>query len=103
MIGFFPSHVTISPEILQLLEGIARKNGELGTIRRDVRIDAQIESIATVDAVHFSTKIEGNKLTRDQVARALGSKKVRLPRRDLKEVLNYSRARKIVREWALKG
>src|SRR4051812_10205202 len=102
MIDFVPSHVTIDLELLQLIEAISLKQGELSAIRRDVRDDNEIESIAAVDAVHFSTKIEGNPLTRDQVTQALESKRIKVATRDLNEVLNYSRTRRMVREWALK-
>lgn len=99
---FKPSSISIDSEILHLLEAISRKQGELSALKRDFREDVQIESIAAVDAVHFSTKIEGNALSRDQVTQALELKKVRAAARDLHEVLNYSRGRRAVREWALK-
>jgi Fic family protein len=93
------------------MEAISRKQGELDGLKRDVRRDihdgARIESIAAVDAVHFSTKIEGNTLSRDQVTQALQvsqtKKKLKAPTRELNEVLNYSRVRRMMREWSLKA
>jgi Fic family protein len=100
---FVPSRISLSPEILHFLEVISRKQGELSGYRRSARDDFHIESIAAVDAVHFSTKIEGNALSRDQVTQALEQKKVSAAPRDLHEVLNYSRARRDVWDWSLKG
>lgn len=88
------------------MEAISRKQGELDALKRDIRDDARIESIAAVDAVHFSTKIEGNTLSRDQVTQALQASqvknKLKAPARELNEVLNYSRVRRLMREWSLK-
>lgn len=103
MSEFKPSRVQITPEILRLLEVISRKQGELTAIQGGLSELGEIESIAAVDAVHFSTKIEGNTLSRDQVTQALQSKHEKANTRDLYEVLNYSRTRRLVREWSLKG
>lgn len=104
MAGFTPSRIQLDTDILQLLEAISRKQGELSAQQRNVRDDLEIESIAAIDAVHYSTKIEGNTLSRDQVTVALKEpKKAKTPTRDLHEVLNYSRARRSLREWALKS
>jgi len=103
MAGFVPSVIGLDAEIVSLLEVISRKQGELSVHKRRIQDEVTLESAAIVDAVHFSTKIEGNSLSRDQVTQALESKKVKAPTRDLNEVLNYSRARRLVREWSLKG
>src|SRR4051794_10597275 len=103
MAKFISSSIIIDSELLHLIEVISRKQGELSAIKRDIRDDMQIESIAAVDAVHYSTKIEGNTLTRNQVTEALASKTAKkAATRDLNEVLNYSRARRMIRDWALK-
>lgn len=102
--AFEPFQISLDAEILSLLEAISKKQGELSASKRGVRDDFQIEGIAAVDAVHFSTKIEGNTLSRDQVTQALHSPKgVRVPTRALNEVLNYSKARRMVREWSQKA
>lgn len=102
-IEFIPSTISIDSEILQLLETISRKQGELSAHKHSLQDQQEIESIAAIDAVHFSTKIEGNHLTRDQVTQALKSKEPKSPNHDLREVLNYSRARKLARDWAIKS
>jgi Fic family protein len=100
---FTPSRITIDSEILSLMEAISRKQGELDRVQRNTREDSRFESMAAVDAVHFSTKIEGNTLSRDQVTQALQTKKPRASVRDLNEVLNYARVRQMVREQVLKS
>ncbi|MEK7690697.1 MAG: Fic family protein [Bdellovibrionota bacterium] len=101
-IEFMPSTISIDAEVLQLLEAISRKQGELSAHQHSIRDQQEIETIATIDAVHFSTKIEGNHLSRDQVTQALKTKEPKSPNHDLREVLNYSRARTLAREWVSK-
>jgi len=101
-IEFIPSTISINTEVLQLLETISRKQGELSAHQHSLQNQLEIEAIATVDAVHFSTKIEGNLLSRDQVTQAL-ELTPKSTNHDLQEVLNYSRARKIAKEWVLKN
>lgn len=62
-IEFIPSIINIDSEILQLLEAISRKQGELSAHQHSFQDQLQIETVATIDAVHFSTKIEGNHLS----------------------------------------
>lgn len=101
--SFIPSTISFTPELLHLLEQIARKQGELLAFHGNIEAQMEIESVAMIDAVHFSTKIEGNTLTRDQVTQALNTKKNRKTTRDLNEVLNYSRVRKSLRTWSNKN
>ena len=78
--------------------------GALSTQNQLIVDHTTIESQAAIDAVHFSTRIEGNALTRDQVTEALFQKKLKSKSsRDLKEVLNYSRTRQLIRNWSLKN
>ena len=103
MAQFVPSSIRIDSEVLGLLEAVSRKQGELSAHRHRIRNETSLNSAAAVDAVHFSTKIEGNALSREQVTQAIDSGKVKAPAHDLREVLNYSRTRRMVREWSLKG
>jgi Fic family protein len=102
MAAFLPSTLTIDAEILRLLEAISLKQGELSAHRHLLHDEASLVASAIVDAVHYSTKLEGNSLSRDQVTRALETGKVKAPAHDLREVLNYSRVRRTVREWSLR-
>jgi len=95
----------LSPEGIGLLEKIARLEGEIRASARDLKSDATIQAEAAIDSVHYSTRIEGNALTREQVTRALTGKRPSVGRRerDLKEVLNYSKTRHMLFERAAKG
>lgn len=103
MAVFKPSQLTVDASIIGLLEAISRKQGQLSGLSRYVQDDLRIAGVAAVDAVHFSTRIEGNALTRDQVTQALEKGKVRKTSRDLREVLNYARARRESRAWVHQG
>lgn len=98
MIKFKPHPYTFDSTVVNLISEISSLQGELSTSVRAVKDDYQISALANIDAVHYSTKIEGNKLTRDQVTKALeGNKKISL-NHDLHEILNYSKARKFILE-----
>ncbi len=51
MFEFTPSRIGIDSQVLQLLEAISHKQGELSTQKRDISGDLQIESVAPIDAV----------------------------------------------------
>jgi Fic family protein len=83
-------------EIVQSIEQLAKMQGELQGFRRSIQNELSIHSLANIDAVHYSTKIEGNLLTLQQVTQALAGqlKKSQVKHhRDLKEILNYAKAR----------
>ena len=97
MIKFNPSSYTIDSTIISLISEISAFQGELSTTVRAFRDDYQINALANIDAVHYSTKIEGNTLTRDQVTKALEQKTSRKSfNHDIQEVLNYSKARRFI-------
>jgi Fic family protein len=101
---FYRPVYRLTPEGITLLEKIARFEGEIRASVRDLGSDFAIQAEAAIDAVHYSTRIEGNALTREQVTRALTGKHQGLSRkqRDFKEVMNYSQARHFVLEKATK-
>ena len=82
----------LSGQILSLLARVAEKQGALNTMKLHVQDVSYIYRLANVDAVHFSTKLEGNLLTHEEVTRALNKKGLQTGR-DIKEVLNYGKAR----------
>jgi Fic family protein len=102
-ISFTPAALTVDSEVLRLLEAVSRNQGLLSAQEHSLDDHRQMEAVAAIDAVHFSTKIEGNHLSRDQVTRALQAKKRQPRSRDLREILNYSRARKSAKEWVRMG
>jgi Fic family protein len=86
-------YFNISPKIVEEIEIISRMQGEL---RQNPALPVNLEAIglAAVDAVHFSTKIEGNPFTHKQVTDALrGRLKSHKDQRSFKEIINYSKAR----------
>lgn len=63
--------------IIRLISEVSRLQGELQGLRLPVANLLDIQSLAQVDSVHFSTKIEGNALTHKQVTEILLKKKDR--------------------------
>lgn len=98
MIEFKPHPYTFDSKVVNLISEISALQGELSTSVRAIKDEYQISSLANIDAVHYSTKIEGNKLTRDQVTKTLESNKKISLNRDIYEILNYSKTRKFILE-----
>jgi Fic family protein len=84
---------TYTSEIVNKISQISSLQGQLHSSQLDVQTHHELMFSANVDAVHFSTKIEGNPLTLKQVTEALKKSKIAKPDRSLKEIINYSRAR----------
>jgi Fic family protein len=83
--------------IVKLLQEISLRQGEISNSSISTQHQEELFQIATVDSVHYSSKIEGNPLTIEQVTIALNAqKKPKTQTRNLKEVLNYSKARNYV-------
>ncbi|MBU4267897.1 MAG: Fic family protein [Acidobacteria bacterium] len=100
---YIPNY-TLNNIILKNFEEIARMQGELSSLSSSVANELEIMALANVDAVHYSTKIEGNKLTLKQVTKVLtGNLKGFKQERNIKEVLNYSKVRSLLFEKADKG
>ncbi|HPS90643.1 MAG TPA: Fic family protein [Methanothrix sp.] len=66
--------------------------------------EAELRAHARVRAVHYSTYIEGNRLTMSQTKAVMADAKVQIAdrERDVSEVRNYWNALLRVEEWALK-
>jgi Fic family protein len=93
----------ISNSLIKKLTDASAKEQRLKSIILPINSKLDISYIANIDAVHFSTKIEGNQLTYKQVTDILHGKKLNIKHeRDLKEVLNYSKARSVLFNKALK-
>jgi Fic family protein len=96
---------TLTPAIVRSLvlievarEAVGRANltpGEREALRRQARLRS----------THFSTRIEGNRLTLDEATRVITESGVRLPgrERDIGEVRHYWHALRRVEEWAAEG
>lgn len=99
----YKPYFTYSEEIIKLIEEISRMQGELQGVKRTIENELSVHTLANLDAVHYSTKIEGNRLTIKQVTDVLSGKfdkKNIKNERDLKEILNYSKARAFLKEKA---
>lgn len=89
-------------KIFSLTQDISKMEGELQGLFHSFKNEEGLLFRANVEAVHFSTKIEGNQLSLKQVTGALEGAKIKVAhQRDLREVLNYSKARALVMERAL--
>jgi len=89
-------------KIVSLIQEISKMEGELQGLSHSFHMEEGLLFKANVEAVHYSTKIEGNQLSLQQVTGALEGEKIKVPhQRDLKEVLNYARARALVMEKSL--
>ena len=79
------------------MEAVSRLEGRLQGIGKRPDELTEIGTLANIDAVHYSTKIEGNPLTLQQVTKALTGKLKKMRQgRSLKEVINYSKARNML-------
>jgi len=86
----------INNKILSLLNNISQSQGVLGASQIPAEDYMYINSLANIDAVHYSTKLEGNRLTRKQVTMIVihrKSKNIIKYEKDIKEVINYAKAR----------
>jgi Fic family protein len=91
----YDPHINLTPQIVSLIEHIAKLQGKISAASEDSLPFLDLQTTANIDAVHFSTKLEGNKLTLKQVTEvlALGKNKLKGQSRDLKEVINYAKTR----------
>lgn len=61
---------------------------------------ARLRDEARLRSTHFSTRIEGNRLTIEQVTAAIAGKAVHARQQDVREVMDYWAALETVEEWA---
>jgi Fic family protein len=86
----------INNKILSLLNDISQSQGVLNASQIPAEEYIHINSLASIDAVHYSTRLEGNRLTHKQVAMIVTDKKsknIGKYEKDIKEVINYAKAR----------
>lgn len=98
-VGTYQPYYTLSPGIIKKIEAISRLQGVLDQSQKDLGTEREVFFQANIDAVHFSTKLEGNALTRDQVTQALIGRRLK-NNRDLKEILNYAQSRQKLQNLA---
>src|SRR5664279_2277039 len=86
----FSPRSTITPSTASALMRIEAVKQEIGTMPITARVLASLRETARLFSTHYSTMIEGNRLTQDQVSKVIG-KHEHFPgrERDEKEVLGY--------------
>ena len=91
----------ITPAILQALQRIERARAEVGLTRLPPREAERLRREARLRSTHFSTRIEGNRLTLAETERVI-LEKARFPgrERDVHEVERYYLALTQVENWA---
>ncbi|MCF7837100.1 MAG: Fic family protein [Candidatus Marinimicrobia bacterium] len=95
----------ITPKAAKDLMRIEAIRTEIAHIPLPPPVEAELRRQARVRSTHFSTRIEGNRLTLDEAERVIRDDRAVFQgrERDVSEVRNYWNARLRVEEWAEKG
>ncbi|HVX83687.1 MAG TPA: Fic family protein [Phycisphaerae bacterium] len=101
----FAPHYVITAAIAKALMSIEADRQALGELPLDVELLASLRESARLASTHYSTQIEGNRLTQAQVKDVLEGGDVHLPgrERDELEVRHYYAALAEVEELAKRG
>ena len=93
---------TISPAVARALMEIEAAKAVVDGTPLSPAIKAELRHKARVRSTHYSTRIEGNRLTLKQAEQVIEKKKTRFHgrERDVKEVRNYWDALLKVEDWA---
>lgn len=93
---------TITPKVARLLMAIETTRAEIDHIPLPPTVEAELRRQARVRSTHFSTRIEGNRLSLAEAAKVIGGSKTEFHgrERDVREVKNYWNALIRVEEWA---
>ena len=86
----------INNDILFLLNSVSQSQGFLSASRISFQDFIEISALANIDAIHHSTRLEGNRLTHRQVTAIVaekGSRVIGEYSKDIQEVINYAKAR----------
>lgn len=96
---------TITPKAAQGLMAIEAARADVEHIHLPPTVEAELRRQARVRSTHYSTRIEGNRLTLAEAEKVVGEAKVdiRGRERDVREVRNYWNALVRVEEWAQAG
>lgn len=96
----FTPQYSITPAITKSLMSIEADRQAVAELPIDVAMLASLRETARLMATHYSTQIEGNRLTQAQVKEAVGGAKFPGRERDEAEVRNYYHAMKEVERLA---
>jgi Fic family protein len=92
MAGMFSPRYSITPAITRALMAIEADRQAVAALPIDVAMLASLRETARLSATHYSTQIEGNRLTQAQVKQAVGGAKFPGRERDEAEVRHYYQA-----------
>ena len=98
-----PSY-TLTPAIASALMDIEAARAVVGQIHLPPADEAELRRRARIRSTHYSTRIEGNRLTLAEAEQVIEGKKAQFHgrERDVSEVKNYWNALMRVEEWAAK-
>ena len=95
---------TLENKMAADLMAIERVKTRLAGIKLPYATIAKIKEQVRIRATHYSTRIEGNRLTLEEAGEVICNQKVFNGRqRDVKEVKNYWNALIRIEEWAKEG
>ncbi len=105
MNGIWQPKYSISPELAQRLIEIESARSAVEHISLPPAIEAELGQRARIRATHYSTRIEGNRLTLEEAEQVIQEKNVAIQgrERDVREVRNYWNALIRVEDWAAQG
>lgn len=97
----FNPNFTISPQIASLLVRLSELKQAIGLLPISAEAMIQLRETARIESTHYSTYIEGNRLSQEEVSKVV-HEHARIPsrQRDEKEVLGYFVALKEVEQLA---
>jgi Fic family protein len=96
----FNPHYSMTPGIVKALMTIETNRQAVRDLPIDVQVLASLRRTARLASTHYSTQIEGNRLTPAQVKEAVGGAKIPGKERDEVEVRHYYQALKAVESMA---
>lgn len=80
---------TITPEILNHIASIEASRAIINQAPLVPAFEKQFRQEAIIKAVHYATRLEGNDLTYQEVAKVIEGQKIVAQGRDVQEVINY--------------
>lgn len=99
----FQPRYTITPAVARHLMTIEAARAIVAHTPLPPAVEAELRRRARIRSTHYSTRIEGNRLTLAQVEQVIESRQATFQgrERDVREVRNYWRALLEVEEWAV--
>src|SRR3954467_8416031 len=104
-VGPWQARYTLTPDIARRLMEIEAARAVVEQIPLPPAVQSEIRNRARLRSTHYSTRIEGNRLTLAEAEQVLTGRKVPFHsrERDVEEVRSYWKALLRVEEWAARG